>query len=123
MTSPEDEAVRLAQTWRPESWGEERGTSRSSSTTGSTNVSEERGMQEEEDDTIEDMTNFLSEEGNMFERSLFDREILRQEAEEEEEEEEEEERERAEEERIVSRFMTRHGWAWESDIDRQLRPV
>ena len=50
-------------------------------------------------------------------------EEMEDEEDEEEDEEDEEEQERVDEERIVSRFMTRHGWAWENDIDHHLRPV
>ena len=153
VTSPEDEARRVSEHWQREriergDAGERVGggylsrgwtgreTSRTSSSSGSTNVGEEgeRNRYFDEDDIInygdfiesgEDdvlrMEDLWSEPVVVPAEGMVDGEEEGEE--DEEEEEDEDEQERVDEERIVSRFMTRHGWAWESDIDHHLRPV
>ena len=116
------------------------GTSLASSSSGSTNV-EEQDEQDEQEDTsryydeegIVHYGDFIAageDDGMGIEGLWSDRMVVLgetgmvdEEDEEENEEDEEDERERVDEERIVSRFITRHGWAWESDIDHHLRPV
>jgi len=105
-------------------------TSRSSSTSG--NGMEEGGMFEADDiinygDFIADGEDVLGVRPDIWSGQVVmpgvGMEEMEDEEDEEEDEEDEEEQERVDEERIVSRFMTRHGWAWENDIDHHLRPV
>jgi hypothetical protein len=101
----------------------------SSSTSGSTNVVEESGEDGEDDiirfgDFIGAGEDVLGMPDLWHEPVVTSREGMEEmDGDEEDEDEDEDEQERVDEERIVSRFMTRHGWAWENEIDHHLRPV